>query len=40
MKKYKISEDEALRVLVKNFNDRPNALASYGVAKLSGTRFA
>lgn len=36
MKDYKISETEANRVLVKNYNDRPNALASYGQAKKTG----
>lgn len=34
---YKISETEAERVLVKNVNDRPNALASYGIAKKTPT---
>lgn len=37
MNNYYISETEALKVLVKNVNDRPNALATYGDAKKTGT---
>lgn len=33
MKDCKITEAEAARVLMKNVNDRPNALATYGEAK-------
>lgn len=36
MKDYRISEVEAGRVLMKNVNDRPNALAAYGIAKQTG----
>lgn len=34
-KKYKISETEKNRLLIKNLNDRPNAMATFGKAKLS-----
>lgn len=36
MKDCRISEVEAGRVLIKNVNDRPNALAAYGIAKQTG----
>lgn len=36
MKDCRISEVEASRVLMKNVNDRPNALAAYGIAKQTG----
>lgn len=36
MKDCRISESEANKVLVKNLNDRPNALATYGIAKKDG----
>ena len=36
MKDCRISEVEAGRVLMKNVNDRPNALAAYGIAKQTG----
>jgi hypothetical protein len=38
MEKYRISEEEASRVLVKRVNDRPNALATYGEAKKDSTQ--
>lgn len=38
MERFKISEDEASRVLVKRVNDRPNALATYGIAKKNSTQ--
>jgi hemerythrin-like domain-containing protein len=37
-KKYRITDAEAAKVLIKNVNDRPNALATYGEAKMSPTQ--
>ena len=34
-RKYKISETEKNRLLIKNVNDRPNAMATFGKAKLT-----
>ena len=37
-KKYRITDAEAAKVLIKNVNDRPNALATYGEAKMTPTQ--
>lgn len=37
-KKYRITDAEAAKVLIKNVNDRPNALATYGEAKKTPTQ--
>lgn len=37
-KKYRITDVEAAKVLIKNVNDRPNALATYGEAKKTPTQ--